>query len=136
MNDSLIIVRLCLSFLLSFIIGFEREKHCKPAGLKTHILVGIASTLVALTSLFMVSEFNHAFDMARLAAGVITGVGFLGAGTIYKDKDTIRGLTTASSLWITTTIGLALGFGFYSGAITTVVLLFITLDLLPKIFKR
>lgn len=135
MNDFEVALRLVISFWFAFGVGIERERFNKPAGLKTHILVGLASTLIALTSLYLFS-LGYVFDMTRLSAGVITGVGFLGAGTLYKSENTVKGLTTASSLWLTTCVGLAIGFGFYSGAITTVLLLFVTLDILPKLFKK
>ena len=103
------ILRLIISFILSGIVGYEREMSLKPAGFRTHVLVGLGATV------FTVLSF-HAFpgsDPARMASSIIVGIGFIGAGTIIKTEKKIIGLTTASTLWITSAIGVAVGAGYY-----------------------
>jgi putative Mg2+ transporter-C (MgtC) family protein len=110
--------------VLSGFIGFERQFHRRTAGLRTHILVSLGSCLIMLTSLYIFDIYKAQvpLDPARIAAGVITGIGFLGAGAIMRDRETIRGLTTAASLWVVAGIGLAVGCGFYLAAIFTTAL--------------
>jgi putative Mg2+ transporter-C (MgtC) family protein len=112
-----ITLRLALSVLIGGLIGFERERNNHAAGLRTHILVCLGSTLIMLLSMYGFSDFakldNVRLDPARLAAQVISGIGFLGAGTILYTGKTITGLTTAASLWVVAAIGLTIGAGFY-----------------------
>ncbi len=124
-----ILFRLVLAAVLSGIVGFEREFHGRAAGFRTHILLCVGSTLIMLASmhLFDVYAGRVALDPARLAAGVVTGIGFLGAGTIMRYKAAVRGLTTAASLWVVTGIGLAVGTGLYFGAIVTMAIAVISL---------
>lgn len=131
-------LRLILSVLLSGIIGIERESIKRPAGLRTHILVCVGSTLVMLTSIYIFDMFKDLTSLQpdRLGAQVISGIGFLGAGTIIRQGDTVRGLTTAASLWAVACIGIAIGAGFYLGAIISVLLVLITLLSFSKIEKR
>ena len=131
-------LRLILSVLLSGIIGIERESIKRPAGLRTHILVCVGSTLVMLTSIHIFDMFKELTSLQpdRLGAQVISGIGFLGAGTIIRQGDTVRGLTTAASLWAVACIGIAIGAGFYLGAIISVLLVLITLLSFSKIEKR
>lgn len=129
-----VIIRLLMSVLLSSIIGLDRESINKPAGLRTHVLVSVASTLVMLLSLYL-SQINSSgyYYSDRLASQVISGVGFLGAGTIMRrDKGIVTGLTTAASLWAVAAIGLAVGAGFYVGATLTTVLVITTLILFQR----
>src|SRR3989338_2911281 len=100
LNEWVIIFRLVLAAVLSGIVGFEREFHGRAAGFRTHILLCVGTTLIMLTSMhiFDVYSGRTAVDPARLAAGVVTGIGFLGAGTIMQYKASVRGLTTAASL--------------------------------------
>lgn len=129
-----VIIRLLMSVLLSSVIGLDRESINKPAGLRTHVLVSVASTLVMLLSLYL-SQINSSgyYYSDRLASQVISGVGFLGAGTIMrKDNGIVTGLTTAASLWAVAAIGLAVGAGFYVGAALTTVLVIITLILFQR----
>ena len=129
-----VITRLLISVLLSSIIGLDRESINKPAGLRTHVLVSVASTLVMLLSLHLSAiNSNGYYYSDRLASQVISGVGFLGAGTIMRrDKGIVTGLTTAASLWAVAAIGLAVGAGFYVGATLTTVLVIITLILFQR----
>jgi putative Mg2+ transporter-C (MgtC) family protein len=129
LTDSQIILRLILSVLLSGLVGLERQVHRRSAGLRTHILVSLGSCLIMLTSLFVFDIYNGKvpLDPARIAAGVITGIGFLGAGTIIREKENVKGLTTAASLWLVAAIGLAVGIGFYTASIATTVLALVVL---------
>lgn len=131
-------LRLILSVLLSGIIGVERESIKRPAGLRTHILVCVGSTLVMLTSIYIFDMFKELTSLQpdRLGAQVISGIGFLGAGTIIRQGDTVRGLTTAASLWAVACIGIAIGAGFYLGAIISLLLVLVTLLSFSKIEKR
>lgn len=119
-----LILRLVLSTVLGGIIGLEREVGNRPAGLRTHILVCIGATLVMLVSKY---GFENNSDPARLAAQVVSGIGFLGAGTILRTGNTIQGLTTAASLWVCAGIGLAIGSGFYLGAVASTIIVLLSL---------
>jgi len=122
-------IRLALSILLGGVIGLERETINKPAGFRTHILVCLGSTIVMLVSLFIFTEFKGLtnVDPGRIPAQVISGIGFLGAGTIIIEGANVKGLTTAASLWTVAAIGLAVGVGFYYGAILATFLILLTL---------
>ena len=138
MTDIEIITRIALSVLVGGIIGFEREQHRRAAGLRTHILVCVGSTVITLTSLYISDHYSglsQNCDPSRIAAGIITGIGFLGAGTIIRFKASVLGLTTAASLWGVAGLGIALGSGFYKGAIYGTIAIFLTLIVLGK-FKR
>jgi putative Mg2+ transporter-C (MgtC) family protein len=129
LTDTQITLRLILSVFLSGLIGLERQIHRRSAGLRTHILVSLGSSLIMLTSLFVFDIYKGAvgLDPARIAAGVITGIGFLGAGTIIRERENVKGLTTAASLWLVAAIGLAVGIGFYTASIITTVLALVVL---------
>lgn len=131
------IIRIAAALLIGGLIGLEREWGDHPAGFRTHILVCLGSALIMLLSIYGFSQFayeaNVRMDPARLAAQVISGIGFLGAGTILRTGMTISGLTTAASLWVVAALGLAVGAGFYFGAGVTAVLVFISLFLLNKL---
>lgn len=129
MNGWIVLFRLLLAAAMSGAIGFEREFHGRAAGFRTHILLCVGSTLVMLTSIHIFDAFvgKAAVDPARIAAGVITGIGFLGAGTIMHSRSSIRGLTTAASLWVVAGIGLAVGSGLYFASLVTTALTVITL---------
>ena len=136
-DDLTTIIRLVVSVLLGGIIGFERQQRGKTAGLRTHILVSLGSCLVSILSVNLyvgVQGLTNA-DPARLAAQVVSGIGFLGAGAIMKEGPMIRGLTTAASLWVVASVGLAVGVGALVGAIATTVLVVIALEILPRIDK-
>jgi len=128
-TDFEIIKRLLLTLLLSGLIGLERQVHKRDAGLRTHILVSLGSALIMLTSLYVFDIYKDvvSFDPVRIAAGVVTGIGFLGAGTIIRSSDGVKGLTTAASLWVVAGIGLAVGVGFNNVAIYTTILVLIVL---------
>jgi putative Mg2+ transporter-C (MgtC) family protein len=124
LTDGQIISRLVLTAFLSGLIGLERQVHKRTAGLRTHILVALGSCLIMLTSLYVFDIYKGIsnVDPSRIAAGVITGIGFLGAGTIIRDQEGVRGLTTAASLWVVAGLGLACGCGFLNASIYTTVL--------------
>ena len=124
LTDSTVMIRLCLSVLFGGMVGLERELHGRAAGLRTHIMVSLGSCLIMLTSLYVFAIYSKvaSVDPSRIAAGVITGIGFLGAGTILRGGEGIRGLTTAASLWVVAAIGLAVGIGFISAATMTTAL--------------
>jgi len=120
--QSEIIVQLILAITLGGLIGIEREKSNKPAGIRTHMLVALGACL------FTISSMNLGMDAARIAAGIVTGIGFIGAGTIISSGKNIKGITTAASLWTTSAVGLLVGIGEYF--ISTIATLFILIILL------
>ncbi len=121
-----LVARLLLAALFGALIGIEREHAKRPAGFRTHVLVCVSACLVMLTAEF-ISRFNYSpYDITRLGAQVISGIGFLGAGTIIRNGNSVKGLTTAASLWAVACVGLATGIGYYMGAtLTTVVIFFV-----------
>ena len=123
-------IRLLLAFALGAVLGFERERVDKPAGLRTHILVSLGSCLFTILSL---TAFPGS-DPARVAAYVVAGIGFIGAGTILQTRERIVGITTAASLWVAASIGMAAGAGFYILAIITTAIAYLTLSL--RILER
>lgn len=125
-----LILRIALASLFGALIGIEREYAHRPAGLRTHVLVCVGSCLVMLTSEFIYKTyhiFSPNMDVARLGAQVISGVGFLGAGTIIRNGNSVKGLTTAASIWAVACIGLATGIGYYSGAIIATFIIYLIL---------
>ena len=128
-----VMIRMLCAMLCGGIIGVEREYKRRPAGFRTHILVCVGAALVMLTNEYICYLYG-AGDPARLGAQVITGVGFLGAGTIMvTGRNKVKGLTTAAGLWASACLGLAIGIGFYEGALVAAILIFISLALLPKV---
>lgn len=125
-------VRLLLASLFGGMIGMERRRRRRAAGLRTHMLVCIGAALVMITNQYIYREFGMS-DPSRLGAQVISGIGFLGVGTIIVDKQNqVKGLTTAAGLWACACMGLALGIGFYSGAILAFVFIMLTIVILNK----
>ena len=120
------IIKLLLGFTLAGIIGAERESLNKPAGFKTHSLIGISSVLVMLCGEYLSMTGNA--DASRIPAQLLSGIGFIGAGTILRDGLTVKGLTTAASLLAVTCIGLSIGAGFYLGGIIATILSYIILS--------
>ncbi|RXT15436.1 MgtC/SapB family protein [Ammoniphilus sp. CFH 90114] len=135
-------LRLGLAALLGGIIGWERERRNKQAGFKTHLLVSVGSALIMLTSIYgfgdhLLNHPNARFDPARLAAQVVSGIGFLGAGAILRHSNqVITGLTTAATLWVVAAIGLSVGSGFYVPAIATTAIVMFSVLLLRGIENR
>jgi putative Mg2+ transporter-C (MgtC) family protein len=131
-------IRLFVAFLLGGLIGLEREKKGRSAGLRTHILVCVGSTLFMLVSLQIYELYQDKanIDPARIAAGVVTGIGFLGAGTIIRSSEKSRGLTTAASVWVSSAIGLAVGCGYILPAVLATFIAFLTLFSLKRLEQK
>ena len=134
-----LILRIGLAGLLGGLVGLEREFSDQPAGLRTHVLVSFGSALFTMAGAYGVTEFfddgNAAvrFDPTRIAAQVVTGIGFIGAGAILRQGITIKGLTTAASLWVTASIGLAAGLGYIEGALAVTIGALLVLYVLKQI---
>lgn len=120
------IFKLFLGFILSGIIGLERSSWNKPAGFRTHSLVGISAVLVTLCGEFLSAQYD--VDPSRLSSQLLSGIGFIGAGTILRDGFHVKGLTTASSLLAVTCIGLSIGAGFYVGGIVATIIVYCILS--------
>jgi len=139
MAEKDILIRLTLAVLIGFFIGLEREKHHRPAGIKTHILVCVGATVISLIQLQIINDIILKViqdpslasvlrsDYGRLGAQVISGIGFLGAGTIIRTRGSVKGLTTAATLWLVACLGLGIGFGYYIISITAFLIVMILL---------
>ena len=135
-NTVSIIVRIFLAMMLGGLIGMEREKSRRPAGFRTHILVCVGACMTALIGLYVWNIMGDITDPMRISAQVISGIGFLGVGTILvKENDHITGLTTAAGLWTTAAIGIACGYGFYIAAFVGTLVVAITAAILFKLEK-
>ena len=129
-----LIIRVIVGGILGGIIGFEREKRAKEAGFRTHFLVALGSTLITVISAYGFDKVADLipiarYDPARLAAQIVSGIGFIGAGLIIFQKNVIHGLTTAAGLWVTAAIGIACGVGHYELAVITAIMVLIALEL-------
>ena len=127
--------RLVVAILLGAAVGLERERIHRAAGLKTHALVSVGSALFTIVSIDGFYAVGRVNDPARVAAQIVSGIGFLGAGTIMKQGATIRGLTTAASLWVVAGIGTATGAGMYAAAITTTMLVMLSIYIFKAVEK-
>ena len=128
--------RSLVAVLIGLFIGMERARHGRAAGMRTHVLVCLGAAVTAMTGIF-INQITGNGDVLRLAAQVISGVGFLGAGMIIlKNDNMIMGLTTAAGVWATATLGIAVGYGFYSGALIGAFFFLITLTLFSKFERR
>ncbi len=136
-SDKELFIRLVLALILGGLIGLEREAHGRAAGLRTHILVCLGSCLIMFTSIHIYEVYKGLaqVDPSRIAAQVVSGIGFLGAGTILRFRASVRGLTTAASLWTVAGLGLAVGSGSYKAAYFTTILALVTLALLNRLEK-
>ena len=131
-----VVLRFVLSVVMGGLIGSERARHGRAAGIRTHILVCLGSALTSMTSIYISEIMGHGGDILRISAQVISGIGFLGAGMIIlKPNNVITGLTTAAGVWTTAVIGIALGYGFYLGAVVVTILFLGTIILFAK-FER
>lgn len=128
LSSNQVLFRLIIAAVLCGLVGLERERRGKSAGLKTHIIVGISSALITSISL---DAFQSTDSIARIMAGILTGIGFIGAGTIMQHKDHIEGLTTAAGIWAVAIIGIVVGMGYYVYALWATTLIMITFYLTP-----
>ena len=119
-----VIFRLILAAIFGGFVGFEREVVHRPAGLRTHMLVSMGSALFVIITVQQIP-----IEVARIIAGVATGIGFLGAGTIFKSKSDVQGLTTAASIWVVSAVGMAIGLGYYVMTISAVLLILLILHM-------
>ena len=127
-TDIELIGRIILSVILGAIIGFEREITRKPAGLRTHIFIGMGACLFTISSIYLLpQDSGFVIDSTRIAAGIVTGTAFIGAGSIIARKGDIKGLTTAASIWVVAAIGLMIGLGNYLLPIVATIIAFIVL---------
>jgi putative Mg2+ transporter-C (MgtC) family protein len=137
-----ILTHLLVATLAGGLIGLERSYHGRPAGFRTHILVCVASSLLMIVTMYQAKWFTEApldtvrVDPTRMAQGIMTGIGFLGAGVIVREGLTVRGLTTAASIWVTAAIGILAGVGFYSTVLIGSVITIGTLTVFRKIESR
>jgi putative Mg2+ transporter-C (MgtC) family protein len=141
--DTELFLRLVLASFFGAIIGLEREIHGRPAGFRTHLLVSLGSCLFCICSVEFYRIFGNfkgvvpvGVDPGRIAAQVVAGIGFLGAGAIMRDKGNVRGLTTAACLWVAAALGIACGVGLYYLAITVTILSLLSLLLLKQVERR
>lgn len=130
------VLKLIIAVVLGALIGNERSRHGRAAGMRTHILVCHGACMTSMVSLFVSDVLMHQGDVLRIPAQVISGIGFLGAGMIIlKNNNVITGLTTAAGIWTTGVIGIAVGYGFFSGAIISAVLFLATITIFSR-FER
>ncbi|MGH7565525.1 MAG: MgtC/SapB family protein [Gemmatimonadota bacterium] len=133
-------IKLALAILCGAAIGIERELHDKPAGLRTNMLICVGSTLITMVSLHVALTYAerqiNIADPGRIAAQIVSGIGFLGAGTIIQARGSVHGLTTAATMWVLAGVGLAIGSGAYAPAIATTVILLGTLAVVGRIEDR
>jgi putative Mg2+ transporter-C (MgtC) family protein len=136
------LIRLLVITIISALIGIEREYHHKPAGLRTNVMVGLGSTLMTIASLKVleIAPAPEGVDPARIAAQIVTGIGFIGAGAILRPvgggNQNVIGLTTAATLWVVCGLGIAVGMGFYFEAILTTGFVFFTFLLLGRMVNK
>lgn len=136
LHNAELLFRIVAACILGGIVGYEREQTNRPAGFRTHILVCVGAALVMMTGEFIHDKFGGNTDPARIGAQVVSGVGFLGAGTIMRAGFNVRGLTTAASLWAVSCVGLACGIGFYAGAIVSAAMICTTLIAFKRIERK
>ena len=139
MSEADILIRLALAVLIGFFVGLEREKHHRPAGIKTHILVCVGATVISLIQLQIIDDVILRIskdpslsnvlnsDYGRLGSQVISGIGFLGAGTIIRTRGSVKGLTTAATLWLVACLGLGIGMGYYIIAVAAFLIVMLLL---------
>jgi len=130
-----IIIRLCLAFAAGVVIGLERSSRRQVAGLRTHTLIALGASCLMLLSIWLPQQLGGG-DPGRIAAQVVAGMGFLGAGAIIKLGNSIRGLTTAASLWLTAAIGLTIGAGMFLAALVVIILALIALILMHRLERK
>jgi putative Mg2+ transporter-C (MgtC) family protein len=133
-------LRLVAAAILGSLVGLERQRYDKAAGLRTHMLVGVGSALVMIVSAYgfdqVLQPSRIVLDPSRVAAQVVSGIGFLGAGTILRRRETVHGLTTAASVWAVAAVGLAVGGGLYVAATATTMLILVILATIKTLEER
>ena len=133
-NTVSVLLRIALAVVAGGVIGNERGRHGRAAGFRTHILVCLGGAMTSLCSLYVSVVCGTGGDIFRISASVVSGIGFLGAGIILvKNNSTVAGLTTAAGMWVTATIGVAFGYGFYAGGILTTIICVVNATLFTKI---
>ena len=130
-----VVVKMCMAVLLSGLVGWERESKDQPAGLRTHIILCVGATMMTIVSIRSVADM-HAPDPTRIMAQIVSGIGFLGAGAIIRLGMTVRGLTTATTLWAIAGVGMAIGAGYYLPAFITVITMYVVLHYLENLAVR
>lgn len=131
-----ITIKIFFSIFLGGLVGLEREIKHKPAGLRTNILICLGSTIIMIVSLNLSKIYGSIVDPSRIAAQVVTGIGFIGAGAIIRSRGSVHGLTTAATIWVIAGIGLAIGNGYYSAALISTFVVMIILNLGTRLEKR
>lgn len=132
-----VLLRLLFAFFCGGAIGMERSYKNRPAGIRTHVLICIGGAMASMTGLYLYLNAGLSTDISRIGASVVSGLGFIGAGTIIKTKDnTIKGLTTAAGLWASGIIGVALGSGYYEGGVAATALILLTESCFTGLSKR
>ena len=130
-------VRVLLSLVCGGLIGIERAEKRRPAGFRTHILICLGAAIAAMTSEYLFLVMHYYLDVARMGSGVVSGIGFIGAGTIMvTQRQRVKGLTTAAGLWVVAIVGLCCGFGFYEGAVYATILVLMAEVLFSKLEYR
>ena len=127
------LVRLVVAVLLGSFIGYERERTGKPAGLRTHAMVALGAALFTAVSIY---GFGPGVATSRVAAMIVSGIGFLGAGAILHERGSVQGLTTAASLWVTAAVGMAVGVGMILMSLATAALIFLVLRFAPTVKQK
>lgn len=137
-NTWSVLFRVCLAVICGGLIGSERGRHGRAAGMRTHILVCLGAAVTSLTSLYVVEVLGVTGDVFRISAQVVSGIGFLGAGTILvRNRSIVTGLTTAAGMWATASVGVAVGYGFYSVVVAALLLCTILVPILGRVeYKR
>lgn len=139
-SDAELLLRILVAGLLGGLVGLDRELSDQPAGLRTHILVSLGAALFTLVGAYGLEGFQadsgRALDPTRVAAQIVTGIGFLGAGAIIRQGASIRGLTTAAGLWVTAAVGMAAGLGYWVGAVVTTLVAVLALFGLKRVERR
>ena len=137
MGLSGVVFRVALALLCGGVIGIERAEKRRPAGSRTHILICLGAAIAAMTSVHLFVTMHYYLDVARMGAGVVSGIGFIGAGTIMVTRRRrVKGLTTAAGLWVVAIVGLCCGFGFYEGAVYTTILVLVAEVFFSKLEYR
>jgi putative Mg2+ transporter-C (MgtC) family protein len=128
-------LRLSLAALLGGLIGFDRERSSKAAGIRTHMLVSMGAALFMVTAELIAQDYDS-IDPTRVAQGIVAGVGFIGAGQIFQDRDRVHGLTSAAGIWVTAAIGSLVGIGYYAVPLVATVAVFAILAVLGRVEEQ